>query len=169
MIRWWSSSILHNPAAEILQPFCLELQLWVFTWPVHSLYDTVPTYTLEEMRTKAISKWTLQSRTPCGQIQLHSLQESSGSLRETIETHSLFLLDFNSTMKSHTQHIKENVWQEANIHEHINITHRESTQTMNLNQSLLLIKMSVHGCSSYSSLLALFVFAPVLCSGVILQ
>jgi hypothetical protein len=33
----------------------------------------------------------------------------SGSIRETIETHSLFLSDFNSTMKSHTQHIKENV------------------------------------------------------------
>jgi hypothetical protein len=45
-------------------------------------------------------------RTLCGQIQLHSLQEFSGSLRETIETYSLILSDFKSTMKSHTQHIK---------------------------------------------------------------
>jgi hypothetical protein len=33
----------------------------------------------------------------------------SGSDRETIETHSFFLSDFNSIMKSYTQHIKENV------------------------------------------------------------
>jgi hypothetical protein len=64
---------------------------------------------LEEMRTKSSLIEPFSQRTPCGQIQLHSLQESSGSLRETIETHSLTLSDFNSTMKSHTQHIKANV------------------------------------------------------------
>jgi hypothetical protein len=51
-------------------------------------------------------------------IRLHSLQEFSSSIRETIETHSLTLLDFNSTMKAHTQHIKANVLQGENIHEH---------------------------------------------------
>jgi hypothetical protein len=33
----------------------------------------------------------------------------SGSDRETIETHSYFLSDFNSNMKSYTQAYKENV------------------------------------------------------------
>jgi hypothetical protein len=36
-------------------------------------------------------------------IRLHSLQEFSGSNRETIETHSFFLSDSKLNMKSHTQ------------------------------------------------------------------
>ena len=47
-------------------------------------------------------------RTLCGGIQLHSMQESPGSNRETIETYSrLSLTDLKSTMKSNTQHIKQ--------------------------------------------------------------
>jgi hypothetical protein len=88
-------------------------------------------------------------------IQLHSLQESLGSIREIIETHSNSLSEFYSTMKSHTQHIKESVKQKANIHEHNIIKTQRMTRTMELNQALSINSMSVHGCSSYNSLLAL--------------
>ena len=47
-------------------------------------------------------------RTLCGGIRLHSMQESPGSNRETIETYSrLSLTDFEFARKSYTQHIKQ--------------------------------------------------------------
>jgi hypothetical protein len=60
-------------------------------------------------------------------------------------------------MKSYTQHIKEMYDMKQtfmSIAFNIN-TQRTDTKTMNLNQTLLLIQISVHGCS-YTTLCMLF-------------
>jgi hypothetical protein len=65
----------------------------------------VPNFTFERMRTKATlsepSVYALLADTSTA-----LLARISGSDRETIETHSYFLSDFNSNMKSYTQPIK---------------------------------------------------------------
>ena len=65
------------------------------------------------------------------------MQESPGSDREIIETHSPLSLSqiSNSMKKSHTQHIKANAWQKANIHED-NINTEKQHKPMKLNQRL---------------------------------
>jgi hypothetical protein len=46
-------------------------------------------------------------RTLCGGIRLHSMQESPGSNREKIETHSLILSGFEPDKQLHKQHIED--------------------------------------------------------------
>ena len=145
------------PAAKILQSFLLRL-----TTETSSSTCTLlarlqqPTFTSELIRTRVklpepTSTHSLRmffDCTPCKNL-LAQIEKQLKLIPSPLQTSGW-------NMKSHTQHIKANVWQEANIHEHINNIHRETTQTMNLNQNfLLLIQMPVHGCSSQYSLIAL--------------
>jgi hypothetical protein len=66
----------------------------------------VPNYTFERMRTKAtLSEPSVNALLADTSTAL--LAGISGSDRETIETHSYFLSDFNSNMKSYTQCIRK--------------------------------------------------------------
>jgi hypothetical protein len=79
------------------------------------------------------------------------MQESPGSDRETIVTYSLLSQTSVKTSEiTRTAYSKQMHDQKTNIHEHINIIHRETTPAMKLNQRLSSInsKTSVHGCSS---------------------
>jgi hypothetical protein len=64
-------------------------------------------------------------RTLCGGIQLHSMQESPGSNKETIETHSLNLSGYEPDMKSHMQYIKDKHKEKQVCNSTIQTTHRD--------------------------------------------
>jgi hypothetical protein len=70
-------------------------------------------------------------RTLCGGIQLHSMQESPGSNRETIETHSLILSGFEPDMQSHMQHIEDKHKEKQVCNSIISTTHTIQTQPWN--------------------------------------
>jgi hypothetical protein len=81
-----------------------------------------------------------------------------GSDRETIETHSLSLSDFNSTMKSYTQHIKQMYNRKANIHEH-NINAQRTTPNHEFESTLSINSNAYTWVFLHNSLYALLLNA----------
>jgi hypothetical protein len=72
-------------------------------------------------------------------IQLHPLQESLGSIRETIETHSLNFSDFRLKHEITCTAYTKQMHNKKKTFMSITSIHREITQTMKLNQSFLLL------------------------------
>jgi hypothetical protein len=103
------SSTLRMPAAAVLQRFTQVRNPESFTQPAHSLHGSCNPIHFWVNENQSYPYLNPLSTHSLRTIRLHSLQESSGSNRETIETHSFTPSDFNSTMKSYTQHIKANV------------------------------------------------------------
>jgi radical SAM superfamily enzyme len=65
------------------------------------------------------------------------MQESPGSNKETIETHSLLSQTSVKPLKSHAQHIQKQMHtRKTYIQEHMSIIHRETTPSMKLNHRL---------------------------------
>jgi hypothetical protein len=73
------------------------------------------------------------------------MQESPGSDRETIETHSLLSqTSVKNYENTYTTYQSNCMTRKQNIHEHINIIHRETTPTMKLNQRLYSINSNLY-------------------------
>jgi hypothetical protein len=94
---------------------------------------------------------------------LHSMQESPGSDKETIETHPLLSQTSIKPLKSHAQHIQKKMHtrKQTFIQEHISNIHRETTTAMKLNQKLSSINSIctwVSSTNSLSALLSLLLF-----------
>jgi hypothetical protein len=102
------SLTLRTPAAAVLQ-LLLGFATLNFTRPAHSFHSSCAQLHFHRDENKSYLYLNPLSTHSLRTLRLQSLQEFSGSNRETIETHSFFLSDFNSNMKSYTQHIKENV------------------------------------------------------------
>ena len=69
----------------------------------------VPNCTSGWMRTKTISIWTLCQCTPCGHFNCTPCRNSLAQIEKQLKLIPSPFQTSNSNMKSHTQHIKENV------------------------------------------------------------
>jgi hypothetical protein len=152
-------SDLHQPLTVLKVPrFCTPTVTTIPAFPFSDLLlriSTRPALLLHGSNNSA-QLWTDENasltaeppqRTLCGGILLHSMQESPGSNRETIETHTLILSGYEPDMQSHMQHIKDKHTRKQPCKSIISTTHRDQTHPWNLIKTFPIYSMSVHGSS----------------------